>query len=316
MTVSDDNQADNNLAANYSYSPDGVTIVAGTSALNATIGGSTTGGGGTTGQVLQLFSFSKPPGQGNVTLTASSTVNTAGISYAGGTATVPVTAGQTYLVTPGENESGLKALVNGTQSVALATGTMVTIIAQGSSLVFREAGLIPAGAGFSDGAYTLNGLQIKSSYDLVWGANETYASWGGNETNSPGPGQISRRSGRQLYHRQWTITAAVASCHSPGLFGFRSADGDGGRCYEFNDSDGELQHAVDASTHSADGSAAGGDQPSRVGQGQMPHPGSLRYRADYECGTGADGVFEGRSFAQTKTIWEGRTGTTGGCGFA
>jgi hypothetical protein len=158
VSVSDSNNADNSLAANYSFSPDGVTIVTGSVSLNATIGAA-----------LQLFSFSKPPGQGNVTLMGSAAVNVAEITY-GATAAVNVTAGNTYKVVPGANENGA-LLVNGTQTVALAVGTAVTITAQSDSLVFQLPNLIPAGAAYNGGGYSTANLAA-GNYGIVWGADE------------------------------------------------------------------------------------------------------------------------------------------------
>ena len=52
------------------------------------------------------------------------------------TATVLTTVGETYTITPGVNENGM-VLVNGAQSIVLATGVPVTIVAQGISISFQ-----------------------------------------------------------------------------------------------------------------------------------------------------------------------------------
>jgi hypothetical protein len=181
LSALDSNTADANLACQYSYSPDGVTIVVGSIAPASAIG-----------TALQLFSFSKPPTQGNVSLQVATPLAINGITYTGApqpAATVPVTQDSVYTITPGANENGA-VLVNGTQTLTLATGTTVTVTAQGSQLVFQLPNLVPAGTLY---AFTLNGLSATSPYNLVWGADETAVYFFAVSTrfNNPGAGQMS-----------------------------------------------------------------------------------------------------------------------------
>jgi hypothetical protein len=191
LSLSDPNGAEANIACNFSYSPDGVTITAGTGATNAQMG-----------TALQLFSFSKPPTSGVVTITASAPVTVAGMTYTGSpqaTATVPVTQGQTYKIVPGANENGT-VLVNGTQTTVLQTGTAVTVIAQGTQLLFEYPDLIPAGtvynsaAGSFGTAYYQQVLSVGTTYNFVWGANEQSGVLGANPgfIINPGVGTVDQ----------------------------------------------------------------------------------------------------------------------------
>lgn len=176
-----DSAANPAILCNFSYSPDGVTITNGQCGLNGQIG-----------SALQLFSFSKPPTQGTVSLQVATPLAINGITYTGApqpAATVPVTQGSVYAITPGANENGA-LLVNGTQTLTLAAGTTVTVTAQGSQLVFQLPNLVPAGTLY---AFTLNGLSATSPYNLVWGADETAAYFFAVSTrfNNPGTGQMT-----------------------------------------------------------------------------------------------------------------------------
>lgn len=184
VSLTDPNGAEANITCNWSFSPDGVTICTGSGATNAAIG-----------TALQLFSFSKPASQGNVSLAVPSPVSVTGVTYTGSPqpiASVPVTQGQAYSITPGANENGV-ILVNGTQTLTLATGTAVTITAQGATLVFRQPNLIPAGAEYEDSSYTLGGLTVGAQYNIVWGANDLSYQFGifNPLVNTPGVGQVT-----------------------------------------------------------------------------------------------------------------------------
>jgi hypothetical protein len=187
VNVADSNAADTGanppISCNFSYSPDGVTINNGARAVNAAIG-----------SALQLFSFSKPATQGNVLLQLTTPVSVAGDTYTGTpqpSATVNVTAGQIYTITPGANENGV-LLVNGTQTLTLATGVAVTVTAQGATLVFQyPASLIPANAQYgAGGSYAV--ASAVETYTVIWGANETAVGVPDQgEVNSTGAGTAS-----------------------------------------------------------------------------------------------------------------------------
>ncbi|HTV41613.1 MAG TPA: hypothetical protein VMF08_13610 [Candidatus Sulfotelmatobacter sp.] len=203
VAVSDSNGADGNITCNYSFSPDGVTICAGSANLNATIG---------TG-ILQMFSFSKAPTQGNVTLQQLVSVSVSGVTYTGSpqsSATVTVTQGQTYTVTPGANENGV-TLINGTQSVTLATGTAVQITAQGNSITFQAPGLIPAGTNYLEGEHRLNGIALNTQYNLVWGVDEGAAETGQFQAGmvNPGAGQVTSFNSGAWNYIQLNSTAGA-----------------------------------------------------------------------------------------------------------
>lgn len=188
LSALDTNAADGTanpaVVCNFSYSPDGVTITSGQCGPN-----------GQVGTALQLFSFNKPATQGDVLLQLNTPVSVSGLTYTGSpqaSATVNVTAGQTYSNTPGTNEAGV-LLVNGTQTVTLAAGAAATIIAQGNQLIFKYPNLIPAGAVYGQGGqYQLNGLSAGAPYVLRWGANEANVNPpDGLFTVNPGAGQVT-----------------------------------------------------------------------------------------------------------------------------
>jgi hypothetical protein len=113
-----------------------------------------------------------------VTTTTGTTVTipVAGITYTGTpdpTATVNVTPGTIYTITPGVNENGM-VLVNGSQVVTLATGTPVTITAQGATILFQYPNLVPVGATYHGGIYSVLGqfLSPNTNYNLVFGTYE------------------------------------------------------------------------------------------------------------------------------------------------
>ncbi len=150
---------------------------------------------------VDTISLSAP--QGNVTLVELAAVSVAGITYTGSpqpTATINVTEGQMYQITPGANENGV-TLVNGTQTMALQTGVMVTVTAQGSNLAFQYPNLVPAGAKYGAlsgeyAQYELSGLSSVLTYNLLWGANDAVVQYtSGNFIESPGAGQVSQISG-------------------------------------------------------------------------------------------------------------------------
>lgn len=182
------------ISCSYSYSPDGVTIAAGSVGPNGQIGT-----GGSVPGILQLFSFSKPATQGSVALLDSVPVSVAGITYTGSpqpTATVPVTQGQLYTITPGANENGV-LLVNGNQTLTLQSGAAVTVTAQGTQLLFQYTNLILSNAVYAaaGGSYPSNGnyeqLIGNGTFNFVWGPNEAMAS-PGEFMNSPGVGQVTQ----------------------------------------------------------------------------------------------------------------------------
>lgn len=195
VSALDTNAADTgatpSIACQYSYSPDGVTITNGTVGVNGQI---TDSGGTRSATMLQLFTFSKPPTQGNVALRFSVPVNAAGITYSGPAqpvATMPVTQGQVYTITPGANENGV-LLVNGTQTLTLQTGTAVTVTAQGAQLLFEYPNLISASAAYDQNGQFEVGANPNASYVLVWGANEANVNPpDGLFTVNPGAGQTS-----------------------------------------------------------------------------------------------------------------------------
>lgn len=204
LSALDTNAADNAVSCNYSYSPDGVTITNGSGSLNASIG---------TGGVLQLFSFSKAPTRGNVALQIPATVGVAGITYTGspqGIATVSVTQGTVYTITPGANEVGVQ-LVNGAQTMTLQTGVAVTITAQGSSLVFQQPALIAAGTNYLGGEHRLNGLALNTTYNLLWGANEGAAESGQFPAGmlNPGAGQVTNFNSGAWNYVQFNSTGGA-----------------------------------------------------------------------------------------------------------
>lgn len=104
---------------------------------------------------------------------------TPGVSYYLGspipTATFDTVAGISCTITPGVNENGV-VLMNGTQTVVLATGVPVTIIAQGNQIAFRYPNLIQAGAMYSNNIsrnYLVSGLVVGPIYNIVFGANDS-----------------------------------------------------------------------------------------------------------------------------------------------
>ena len=204
VLASDANTADNNITCNYSYSPDGVTITTGSGSLNSQVG-----------SALQLFSFSKAPTTGNVSLLNVIPLSMSGITYTGSpqsVATVAVTQGQTYTITPGANENGA-TLINGTQSITLATGTAVQITAQGSSIAFQMPGLIAAGTNYLGGEHRITGVALNTQFNLVWGANEGAAETGqfqGGMLN-PGAGQVTSFNSESWNYVQLnSITGALS----------------------------------------------------------------------------------------------------------
>ena len=91
------------------------------------------------GSTERVDALSKPATTGNVALATIAAVSTAGIGYVPGFpggATLPVTAGAVYEIEPGVNEGG-NTLVNGTESIAMTTGTSLVVTAQGATLVFQ-----------------------------------------------------------------------------------------------------------------------------------------------------------------------------------
>ena len=97
-----------------------------------------------------------------------------------------------YHIVPGANENGI-VLVNGSQNITLST-TPVTVVAQGSSILFEYPNLIPAGSVYAGGVFSLTYLQSYTGYNLVWGANEYgLGNLGGIPRNpfNPGAGQVT-----------------------------------------------------------------------------------------------------------------------------
>lgn len=111
-------------------------------------------------------------------------------------ATIPSIAGNTYAITPGINEQDV-LLINGLQTIVLTTGTMIDIVAQGSTLIFEYPNLLAPRTNYdgqlSEITALLGGLSL-TSYNIVWGANEAYMTnrLGTPESiNNPGTNMVS-----------------------------------------------------------------------------------------------------------------------------
>lgn len=146
-------------------------------------------------QAERVDTIAKAATQGNVTLVEIAPLSLSGISYTGSpqpTATVPVTAGQTYQITPGANENGI-VLVNGTQTIVLQTGVLVTVTAQGVELLFEYANLLGgANLTFGGGLSEYSRLVGSGNYNFVWGANETQGQLPGQQNVfNPGAGTVT-----------------------------------------------------------------------------------------------------------------------------
>ena len=120
---------------------------------------------------------------GQVSLCAASAsgnapVSVVGISYVGSpvpTATVNVTQGVSYTITPGANENGI-VLVNGSQTLLLASGTPITSHGAGNTVSFSVSESCANRNRYLclSGSYVLNGLSPAVAYNIYWqpGTNE------------------------------------------------------------------------------------------------------------------------------------------------
>lgn len=123
-------------------------------------------------------------------------ISTTGITYLGSPrpqCLVNVLSGKTYFIIPGANENGI-ILVNGTQSITLVTGVAVSLVTQGTTLVFEYPNLVGAGAVYDGAGNYFPNVITGKSYNIVWGANEvTFFNIVGTPSSiaNPGAGLVS-----------------------------------------------------------------------------------------------------------------------------